>query len=305
VTGGPVPPPGDHGGDATRVAAWLQRPVEDVLDLSASLNPVAPELGAVLDDSRAAVRRYPDPAAATAALATALDVDPERVVLTNGGAEAIALVAALKPVGDVVEPEFSLYRRHLAAVVPGAPRWRSNPSNPLGALAPPTARAAVWDEAFLPLAAGRWTRGDDDAWRLGSLTKVWACPGLRLGYVIAPDGTSAAAVRDRQPRWSVNGLALAVAEALLPASDPASWTAELAALRRELVDELTRRGLAVDAADAPWVLVRRPGLRDALARHGVVVRDCTSFGLPGVFRVAVPDADGRERLLAALDAGTA
>ena len=41
------------------------------------------------------VARYPDAAGATDALASVLGVDVERVLLTNGGAEAIALVAAV------------------------------------------------------------------------------------------------------------------------------------------------------------------------------------------------------------------
>jgi histidinol-phosphate/aromatic aminotransferase/cobyric acid decarboxylase-like protein len=32
----------------------------------------------------------------------------------------------------------------------------------------------------------------------------------------------------------------------------------------------------------------------------VLVRDCASFGLPGLARIAVPDADGLTRLDAAL-----
>jgi len=32
-----------------------------------------------------------------------------------------------------------------------------------------------------------------------------------------------------------------------------------------------------------------PGLREALAPHGVIVRDCANFGLPGVVRIAVPN----------------
>ena len=79
-------------------------------------------------------------------------------MLTNGGAEAIALVAAELGAGEVVDPEFSLYRRHLPTVAAGAGRWRSNPSNPLGALAAADDVAAVWDEAFWPLATGTWTR---------------------------------------------------------------------------------------------------------------------------------------------------
>ena len=55
-------------------------------------------------------------------------------------------------------------------------------------------------------------------------------------------------------------------------------------------------------SDANWVLVDRGGLREALAPHGVVVRDCARFGLPGVTRIAVPSGEGLERLATALAA---
>ncbi len=191
-------PVGDHGGDGATVARHLGVAPTDVIDLSMSLNPVAPDVVPIVAAHAGAVDRYPDPAAATAALAAAIGVPVDRLVLTNGGAEAIALVAAELGAGEVVDPEFSLYRRHLAEIRHGAGRWRSNPSNPLGQLAAAADVAAVWDEAFWPLATGTWTRGDDAAWRLGSLTKLWACPGLRLGYVIAPDAAAAASVAARQ-----------------------------------------------------------------------------------------------------------
>ena len=56
---------------------------------------------------------------ATVALAAAMGVDPDRLLLTNGGAEAIVLVAAHLPVGQVTAPEFSLYGKHLAAIDEG------------------------------------------------------------------------------------------------------------------------------------------------------------------------------------------
>jgi histidinol-phosphate/aromatic aminotransferase/cobyric acid decarboxylase-like protein len=295
------PPPGPHGGDAERIAAWLGRPVADILDLSISLNPVPPDLEPVVDAARASLRRYPDPGPATEALAEAIGVDARLVAVTNGGAEAIALVARLEPLADLHEPEFSLYRRHVSEVRRGAPRWRSNPNSPLGRLASPEERAAVWDEAFYPLATGAWTRGDSDAWRLGSLTKLWACPGVRVGYAIAPTPDAAARLRDLQPRWSVSALALASIDLLLPGTDLGAASSTVGRLRRTLVTELTRRGLHVEDTDACWVLVHRAGLRDELAAHGVLVRDCTSFGLPGIARIGVPDDDGRARLLDAID----
>jgi histidinol-phosphate/aromatic aminotransferase/cobyric acid decarboxylase-like protein len=65
---------------------------------------------------------------------------------------------------------------------------------------------------------------------------------------------------------------------------------------------LAAHGLTARPSDANWLLVDAPGLREALAPHGVVVRDCTSFGLAGVARIAVPDEDGMARLDAALSA---
>jgi histidinol-phosphate/aromatic aminotransferase/cobyric acid decarboxylase-like protein len=274
-----------------------------VLDLSLSLNPVAPDPTPVVARHAGAAREYPDAGEATEALAAAIGVDPRRLVLTNGGAEAIALVAAELGPGWVDEPEFSLYRRHLEAVRPGAPRWRSDPHNPSGLLAPAGARARVWDEAFYALATGRWTSGraDGGAIVLGSLTKLFACPGLRVGYVLAPDTAFAERVRARQPRWAVNTIALAALPELLLAADLPAWQRAIASLRAALVEVLARHGLHAGPSDANYVLVTgAAGLRDRLAPLGVVVRDCASFGLDATVRIAVPDALGIERLDAAL-----
>lgn len=293
----PVPPPGTHGGDGARLAAALHRPTSWVLDLSASLNPLAPDPTVRVARHLHELRWYPDPDRATAALAEAIDTDRERLLITNGGAEAISLVAA-ELGGWVHEPEFSLHPR-----TGTGPRWRSDPHNPTGQLAMPGERAGVWDEAFYPLAAGRWTRPDpDDAVVVGSLTKIFACPGLRLGYVLADPALIARFAR-RQPVWSVNSLALGVLPDLLAAADLPGWCRKVAELRRDLTALLSEHGLSPLPSDANYVLCdRADGLRARLAPHGVLVRDCASFGLPGQARVAVPDADGLDRLSLALEA---
>jgi len=289
------------------VAAALGLDPAAVLDLSASLNPVAPDPAPIVGRHLDAIGRYPDPGAATSALAAALGVEVDRVLVTNGGSEAIALVAAELRSGWVEGPDFSLYRRHLPELRPDAPRWRSDPNNPTGQLAPSDAVAGVWDEAFYPLATGAWTSGraDTGAVILGSLTKVLACPGLRLGFVLAPPGPAGHAlierIGERQPRWAVNGLAAAVLPELLAGAELAVWAAETARLRDALDALLRAHGLAPYPSDANYLLVPdAAGLRDALAPEGVVVRDCASFGLPDHVRVAVPDDDGRSRLAAAL-----
>lgn len=299
----PLPPAGEHGGDAWAVAASLGVHPAALVDLSASTNPFAPDVASLVahlaTEHPELVTRYPDDTTATNALAATLGVDPGIVVLTNGGAEAIALVAHLEPAGHVVDPEFSLYRRHLRTVDEQAPRWRSNPSNPLGRLAASGEQASVWDEAFYPLATGRWTRGDTGAWRLGSLTKLWACPGLRLGYAIAPTPADAAALRRIRPQWAVNGLALGALPELLAQSDLPRWATEIAALRAEFTVGLRALGFTVEPTEANWVLVARADLRATLAPHGVLVRDCASFGLPDLARVALPRPEQLGQVLAA------
>jgi len=287
-----VPQAGRHGGDGPAVARALGLDPAALLDLSQNLNPFAPDVAAVAERHLGELRRYPDPAAATRLLAEAMGVARGRLLVTNGAAEAVSLVVA--EVGGQVwaEPEFGLHPRG-----DSGPTWRSDPHNPSGRLAGSEETAAVWDDAFYGLATGRWTASRDGI-VVGSLTKTFACPGLRLGYLIADD---VAQFARRQPHWAVGSLALALLGDLLELADLTSWSAAIASARADLVEVLAARGFDVEAADAPWVLVQAPGLRGALAPHGVLVRDCTSFGLEGVARVAIPDTAGLERLTAALD----
>jgi threonine-phosphate decarboxylase len=288
----PIPPSGPHGGDGAAVAAALGLDGDSFIDLSQSLNPVAPDPVPTVARHLTALRLYPDARRAHAALAELMGVDEPRLLLTNGGAEAIALVDA-ELGGSVTEPEFGLHPRG------EGPRWRSNPHSPSGLLAGPGDSASVWDEAFYPLATGQWTRGDEDVVVVGSLTKLLACPGLRAGYVLAhPEFVERC--RRRQPTWSVNGLATSALPDLLASVDLPTWSASVGRLRSELVGVLTSHGLTVRPSDANWVLVERAGLREQLAPCGILVRDCTSFGLPAVARVAVPSSAGIGALDAAL-----
>ncbi|HEX4245119.1 MAG TPA: aminotransferase class I/II-fold pyridoxal phosphate-dependent enzyme [Acidimicrobiales bacterium] len=304
-----VPAPGPHGDDAGQVAAALGVGVSSLLDLAASMNPFAPSVATLAASHVEELSRYPgqgDVAHATGSLAEAMGVEPARLLLTNGGSEAIALVAADLGGGWVDEPDFSLYRRHLTHLDPLAARFRSDPHNPTGLLAGPEEHAQVWDEAFYGLATGRWTRGDaaqGGSVVVGSLTKLFACPGLRLGYVLAPAGDVdiVRRLQARQPQWSVNALALAVLPDLLARADLPGWASSIGAARRDLAELVSGHGLRPRPGEANFLLVDgAAGLRERLATRGVLVRDCTSFGLPDSVRIAVPGAAGLEKLGRAL-----
>lgn len=287
-----ISPPRAHGGDGWTTALSLGLDPSRVLDLSASLNPFAPSLAPLISRHINALGRYPDATAASESLAAAIGVAPDRLLLTNGGSEAISLVAGELGGTVVGEPEFSLHPRSGTG-----PLWRSDPQNPTGHLAGPTERADVWDEAFYPLATARWTSGRNGV-IVGSLTKVFACPGLRLGYIIADD---VARFARRQSAWSVGSLGLAVLPELLELADLVAWAKSIDASRTALADLLATFDLEAAPSQAPWLLVKSPGLRERLAPHGVVVRDCTNFGLPQYARIAVPDHDGLEQLANALE----
>src|SRR5699024_6917432 len=99
---------------------------------------------------------------------------------------------------------------------------------------------------------------------------------------------------------SVGGLVAEALPDLLARLDVPAAAAAVRELREQLIGVLSACDLPVRDSDANWVLVERPGLREALAPHGVLVRDCASFALPGWARIAVPGPDGLARVEAAL-----
>lgn len=289
-----LPAAGAHGGDGPAVARALGLDPADLLDLSQNLNPFAADVSALVSRHLDTLRHYPDDRPATRLLAQALEVDPARLLLTNGGSEAIALLSTEYGGQVLAEPEFALHPRG-----DHGPVWRSNPHSPTGRLAAAEEHADIWDEAFHALATGRWSAGRSGL-VVGSLTKTFACPGLRLGYVLVEDPDDLARVRRHQPHWSTSALSLAVLPDLLESADLPTWSAQISQARDDLVTLLQGYDLEVTSAAAPWVLVDRPGLREALAPLGLLVRDCTSFGMAGVARIAVPHPDQLARLDRAL-----
>ena len=154
---------------------------------------------------------------------------------------------------------------------------------------------------------------------LRSLTKLYAIPGLRLGFAVAPPDTATALRRSQAP-WSVNALAQVVGVAAL---GDEQYTRET----RSFVTDERRRfaarlgalpGLRVFPGSANYLLVKMgEGEMDAvdlagsLLRGGLAIRVCDDFeGLDRrYFRVAVRTSEEDDRLLqeiqARLDPGQA
>ncbi|TVP50268.1 MAG: threonine-phosphate decarboxylase [Halomonas sp.] len=107
-----------HGGQAEALLAHFGLPVDHRLeDFSANLNPLGPPawVSTWLTHQLAGLERYPSPdyTAARQAIAAHHKLQPEQVLLTNGGAEAIFLAAALHAGkrAAVLTPCFGEYAR--------------------------------------------------------------------------------------------------------------------------------------------------------------------------------------------------
>ena len=192
-----------------------------------------------------------------------------------------------------------------------------NPNNPTGAmmgrgdletLADAVGNVGgllVVDEAYINLSEC-WVEADVVALAaahgaviaLRSMTKDYALTALRLGYAIAGPRVIAR-LAALQPDWSVNGLAQAAGMVALQDADYlARARAAVAASRQCVADGLAAAGVRCYPTAANFVLAQvgdAAALCEQLARRGLFVRDCASFGLPDCIRIGLrPAADCRK-----------
>lgn len=145
----------------------------------------------------------------------------------------------------------------------------------------------------------------DNIISLRSLTKDYAIAGLRLGYAIGhPDIIEA--IRLVRPAWNVNALAQVAGLAVL---DQTEWLRQTVHQLHEnkaaLVNGLYDLGLKALPSAVHYFLVNvgnAKEFRSKLLRHKIMVRDCTSFGLPEYVRISTRKPDDNQKLLAAIKA---
>jgi threonine-phosphate decarboxylase len=110
----------DHGGNVFAIARALGVPLEELLDFSASINPLGPSPGVrdALHASYATVHHYPDrdAVALKEALARHHGLAPANIVAANGSTELIYLLPRLVDGcrALIIAPPFSEYARSMA-----------------------------------------------------------------------------------------------------------------------------------------------------------------------------------------------
>jgi histidinol-phosphate aminotransferase len=299
---------------------------EQVLDFSVNTNPLGPVASVLRAVAETDWSRYPgdDEPLLREALARHNRVAADQVVLGNGSVELMWLVAlaSLNP-GDpasVVGPTFGEYARAIGVaggrlVDAGAKlAFVCNPNNPTGQyrtradIEQMAAGGAlcVLDEAYVAFVDDAWDSADllelGNVVILRSMTKDHALPGLRLGYALASPEI-ARAMESVKPPWSVNAGALRAGLAALEpdAVEHVSHARRVVRSAREMLTHgLQQRGFGVQPSAANFVLIEvgdGKAFRQALLPHGIVVRDCASFGMPASVRIACRPIADCERLL--------
>lgn len=259
-------------------------------------------------------------------LAQALDPPAGLVLAPTFGRYAAALRLLGAPVAELPAWPEPPDPGTLAAWAAGAPRESMivlcNPNNPTGLLLPEDLlRAALdqercWvvvDEAFLEFVPGACSLLSLVGTHprlivLRSLTKLYAIPGLRLGWVAGPVPVIARVAALQVP-WSVSGPAAAAGVAALSGPDYAGQTHTAVTGALAATHRLLGPVCKLQPTQCNYLLARLRGisgteLQRRLLPHGILVRTCTNFtGLgDGYIRLAVRPEQEAARLAEALAA---
>ncbi len=134
----------------------------------------------------------------------------------------------------------------------------------------------------------------DDVAVLRTFSKAYGLAGLRLGYAIVPDEWADAYTRVNTP-FAASELACRAGLAAIEDDEHVAFTVETAKEARERMR--TEIEAPVWPSDGNFVLVEvgdASAVSQALEERGVIVRDCSSFGLPGCIRVTCGTIDQTE-----------
>ncbi len=140
-----------------------------------------------------------------------------------------------------------------------------------------------------------------------SLTKFFAVPGLRSGYLIVGDQAVRDHIRNISEPWKLNHFADMFSRAVVTDSEYLENTKEwLLSENSKLLDRLSEIDwIKVNKSYANYLFfkcLKDIDLKSELIKHGIMIRSCHNYdGIQsGYYRVAVKDAASNEKLIEAL-----
>jgi len=317
-----------HGGtDNQGAAQW---------DFSSNANACGPCPAVEAAVRQADCGRYPDPAytALRRALAGLHGVEPERILLGTSASEWVQRLSAWArqrgqskvwwprhAYGDYAQAASAWGLEHTDDPQQAKLAWLCEPSSPLGQNESPEVVAALLgharavvalDCAYLPLRLdGVPTLTPEQrqrCWQIWSPNKALGLTGVRAAYAIAPPALAPMRreLESLAASWPLGSHGVALLQQWCQAQVQA-WVQgclpELQRRKERLQQQLSRRAWRTLPSHTPFFCAQPPLPLHLgqLRAQGIKLRDATSFGLPGWWRLsAQPDA-AAQALLRALD----
>ncbi|MDX8409804.1 MAG: aminotransferase class I/II-fold pyridoxal phosphate-dependent enzyme [Mariprofundales bacterium] len=304
----PLPDRFPHGGGLEQAARHWGCDTRDILDLSTGLHPAgAPDwLGDWLRDHADLAAHYPDQRGepARSALAEAFGVTADSLLITAGAQATIETIFPAmgwhtmaiqtpcynEPIRCALRSGCKVRSFANGTIPPAADvLWLTSPDNPTGALhpLPSPMRNCVVDESYLPFNQRRALGVIPQLIRIGSLTKTFCIPGLRLGYVVT-EASLINILRQFSPPWPAATCTLHLLPKLLPEADHRDR--QIVHDRQRLQTLLLGYGWEVRPSEASFLLARPNQKTPDFAAHRILIRAFPEwpqlakwlrFGLPG------------------------
>lgn len=319
-----------HGGSGKREC---EKTKKEVLDFSASVNPYPPRVSWKCGPFF--LEHYPDDSYARLkeVIARTFQREPEEICVGNGSIELIRtsckiLLSNKKASFYTETPTFGeyaysaeMYGGRRAELISDANLcFVCNPNNPTGTLrsreemrtfldaAEQQNGMLCIDEAFIELSDPAQSLVSEESQNLlilRSLTKCFSVPGIRFGYGFGDPDLISKIEAARLP-WTVNSYAEAFAlQAFRHYDELEESRLRIAWERSSLEKALHSLGFSCTPSSANFLLVETGkevhSLCAKLTQRGIVVRDCTSFGLPTKIRVAIRTKLENEILIQEID----
>jgi threonine-phosphate decarboxylase len=349
-----------HGGNKAALARELGCHENEIVDMSANINPLGPpeRITQVIQDHVSAIQSLPEPDARSVVQGFARyhDIDPGTVVAGNGTTWFIYILPLamqarnvlilgptysdyadacrmhkIEPKYWIAEPEagFSPDLEAVSELAADADLvFVCNPNNPTGVLLDPPfiitllqrhpRTCFVVDESYLPFV----TDGDDrslihageyaNLLVLSSMSKIFAIPGLRTGFLNGATNLIEK-VRSYSQPWNINALAQVVIKDIYdhPEQIVPFYKKTRAFIAREkhwfLKEEAAIPGLVPVAGHTGFVLARllyhtAPQVCRRVGQDRILIRDCSNFhGLNHRFvRFSLKDRESNLKLAASL-----
>lgn len=321
-----------HGGDITSFAKKVGCTEAEVIDLSSNINFVKPDVKVDFD-----IASYPNYEALESTLATHFHVTPQELELYNGASAAIfSLIRNLKNDTCVLyTPAYLEYKKaailfdkklimidrftNLYADIPeNSLVIFVNPTTPDGKLYELEKLFTLWkqknctilvDESFLAFtdapSMSAHIHTYDKLYILKSLTKFYACAGVRAGIIISTKN-NIKTLKKTEPLWKISAYDSAYIQTVLKDESFVKKAKEENEKAKVYLKNILKNYTIYDS-DANFFLVKLEGMtakafQAKLSPHAIMIRDCSNFdGLDESFvRIAVKSIRDLEKLHKAL-----